>query len=651
MATRRVTINDLRMKTPTNLADSGVFSGDSVRKVRAVAPATHPENDDGTVAREQGRSDPVAEVFAGGSSVRYSPGRMLGHGGMGAVRLYQDRWISRDVAIKQLRPDCAKRPSLRYRFLREAQIQGQLQHPGVLPVYDMGLTHEGDPYFTMRRLNGHTLEEIVEGLHDNDAGTLAHYSRRRILAALAQVCLTVAFAHNRGVVHRDLKPANIMLGDFGEVYVLDWGVAKLTGAELTIEMDANADDAEAAGHTSPGAILGTPGYMAPEQAAKADDVDGRSDVYALGAILFEVLTLEPLHPRDDVDRALESTMLGVDARPSSRKPRVPVRPELDDLCVRATSLERGERPTAREMADIIQSCLDGEQELEQRRTQAQRHTVSAQVSLALADRGGAGADKLRSKAMGELTRALALDPTHEPAVRTMMRAMVSSPDVLPPEAEERLRAVADRDRARAAGRAALTFLIWLALLPILYVLGVRDPVWFGVMALPVSVLVGLNAYLSKAGRATPGLNVLTIVLVFAAVASLGALVGPLGLVPAVSITAAATLMISLRADSRMRWFIGTLSVLAIGAPLSAQVLGWLPPSYAFASEGILVLPLAVDLPNVGTAIVIGAAIVMTLLAGNVLVARAVQALVEGERKLFARAWQTQQLMPAQRSRR
>src|SRR5262249_44918518 len=154
-----------------------------------------------------------------------------------------------------------------------------------------------------------------------DAGALRRFSRRKLLVAFASVCQALEFAHARSVIHRDLKPGNIMLGDYGEVYVLDWGLVKLPGAT-----DPSADPAADAGRTPPtrartqrGATLGTPGYMAPEQ-VRGDDVDARTDVYALGAILFELLALEPLHRPALPDAMHAATVVGADARASVRAP-------------------------------------------------------------------------------------------------------------------------------------------------------------------------------------------------------------------------------------------------------------------------------------------------------------------------------------------
>ena len=178
----------------------------------------------------------VATVDDAGHAVRYRIGDTLGVGGMGEVRRCRDRRIGREVAMKVVRSDAAGLAWMRERFLREARIQGQLEHPCIVPVYDLGMGPDGATYFTMKRVRGATLEDVVDALRAGDPEAERKWSRRRLLSAFSTVCGAVDYAHSRGVVHRDLKPGNVMLGDFGEVYLLDWGLAKVTG-----EADEDAD--------------------------------------------------------------------------------------------------------------------------------------------------------------------------------------------------------------------------------------------------------------------------------------------------------------------------------------------------------------------------------------------------------------------------
>jgi hypothetical protein len=250
----------------------------------APAPVVGP-GEDGPAVGAQGRYQVLGEIA---------------RGGMGIVLKGRDPDLGRDVAMKVLHPGHAGDPALVRRFVEEAQIGGQLQHPGILPVYELGLDAELRPYFTMRLVKGRTLAALLEERPDpaHDLG--------QFLAVFEQVCQTVAYAHARGVIHRDLKPSNIMVGAFGEVQVVDWGLAKVLrqGGERpdgqgppaeTDEPEVTTVRTTGGGLPSQsGAILGTPSYMSPEQAqGDVRALDEQADVFALGAILCEVLTGQP----------------------------------------------------------------------------------------------------------------------------------------------------------------------------------------------------------------------------------------------------------------------------------------------------------------------------------------------------------------------
>src|SRR5262245_40087134 len=226
---------------------------------------------DDTVPDSSPRSDGAPTRL---SLPNYSVGDVIGKGGMGEVLLARDPEIGRDVAIKRMVDGAS--PALLARFMREAKIQARLEHPAIVPVHELGRDAEGRPYFTMKRLTGTTLHEVLQ----------RPPRLPELLRTFVDVCLAIGFAHARGVVHRDLKPANIMVGDFGEVYVLDWGLARVT-AEAD-EPRSSDDLAAADGLTQAGAMLGTPGYMAPEQVRDAGLVGPAADVYALGCLLFEI---------------------------------------------------------------------------------------------------------------------------------------------------------------------------------------------------------------------------------------------------------------------------------------------------------------------------------------------------------------------------
>lgn len=283
---------------------------------------------------------------------RYEVLGTLAAGSMAEIRLCKDLPFAREVAMKVLRLRRAK-PSARWRFFREARVQGQLGHPAVVPVYDLGVDPAGDLYFTMKWVRGRRFDLAISELRE---GGPAAFTQRQLLTRIAQMCLALHYAHSRGVVHRDLKPTNVMLGEFGEVYVLDWGLAKVL-SEVNPRYEP-IDDASGAMRTSDGSILGTIGYMAPEQLqGEVDRVDPRSDVYSLGAMLFEVLALESVHRGSAAVQALSS--LKTDgARPSERRPDLSIPPALDAACFHATRVEPDDRPiTAKDLADVVEAHL------------------------------------------------------------------------------------------------------------------------------------------------------------------------------------------------------------------------------------------------------------------------------------------------------
>jgi serine/threonine-protein kinase len=259
----------------------------------------------------------------------------LGAGGLGVVDLVQDTVLSRDMARKTLAARGKANRSILRLFVREACIMAQLAHPSVVPVYDMGIDARGDLYFTMKQVQGQTLHQRIlevdvsqsrDGLFD-------------LIEVVARVCDALAFAHERGVVHCDIKPDNIMLGGFGEVYVMDWGMARILGeAPVSVQGGAAAPAARATDVM----VMGTPGYMAPEQArAERSAVDGRTDVYAVGALLYFALTRRAPHHADTPAERLRRAR---EARPPTPRSLVPgISSHLEDIILRAMAPDPAER--------------------------------------------------------------------------------------------------------------------------------------------------------------------------------------------------------------------------------------------------------------------------------------------------------------------
>ncbi|ACY18520.1 bifunctional serine/threonine-protein kinase/formylglycine-generating enzyme family protein [Haliangium ochraceum] len=292
---------------------------------------------------------------------RYRVQRVLGEGGMSRVYLALDRDLRREVALKVLR---VHGPEMRERFLEEAQVVAQLEHPNIVPLYDIGHVGTNRMFCSMRYVRGQTLRMVLGNLRDGSPEAMRTYSLTRLMQIFLQVAQAVGYAHAKGVVHRDIKPANVMLGEHGEVQVLDWGLAKV--------LDPQVVETSGAIHlTHAGQIMGTPAYMAPEQ-VDGSDVDQRADVYALGVILYELLTLELPIYRPTL-RALITALLTETPRPPHERlpPNRQPPSELENICMRALQKEPSARQrNARELADAVQHWLEAEAD------RARRHQLA-----------------------------------------------------------------------------------------------------------------------------------------------------------------------------------------------------------------------------------------------------------------------------------
>jgi serine/threonine-protein kinase len=312
-------------------------------------------------------------IAAGNGASRYRVLRPHARGGLGEVFVAEDTELHREVALKEIQAEYADHPASRGRFVREAEITGGLEHPGIVPVYGLGAYPDGRPYYAMRFVRGHSLRDAVEAFYAADRPGRGPGERslafRHLLRRFIDVCNAVAYAHSRGVLHRDLKPANVMLGNFGETLVVDWGLAK-AGVKARDQGDGSDDlttdpalspasDSDPSA-TREGSAMGTPAFMSPEQAAgRLDELSPATDIYSLGATLSVLLTGRT--PFDGLERkdVLARVRLGQFPPPRQARPDTP--PALDAVCRKATAPAPADRyASALDLAADVEHWLADE---------------------------------------------------------------------------------------------------------------------------------------------------------------------------------------------------------------------------------------------------------------------------------------------------
>jgi serine/threonine-protein kinase len=581
-----------------------------------------------------------------GDEPRYLERGILGAGGMGEVRVLHDRHLGRDIARKALHANLSSEPDARRRFVREARVQGQIEHPAVVPVYDLFVDETGALSFTMKRVVGRTLREILAAIAAGDAATIARFSRRKLVTGFATVCLAVDYAHQHGVVHRDLKPDNVMFGDFGEVYVLDWGVAKVRdGGSAHAERDARDARDSLAGSSGPidsTGIVGTPMYMAPEQVTGGSGgeggsggVDARTDVYALGLVLYEILCGRPLRAtRSPLAVLMDSA--NEDPHPLRVAPDVP--PELDAICARAAAAKpRDRHPSARALADAIEGYLDGDRDLERRRELAAEHAARA------AELHATAADDRVERVMAEVVRALALDAENAAARRLLRALLVESPDRLPAAAEQELDELRHKQRTRAM---RYTLYGWLAMtipMPFTPLLGHvrwRPTLLAYAFLLAMSALSFWFSRMKRIGK-------WPLVGYFAA-ASFAMMLMSMWLGPFIMLPVGASVFAMLAGLSCAReerpWVIA-FATLAATLPVALELLGVIPRSTFFEPGRVVLLSRFADVEPTWTMTgLVWSSAAFAPLAG-VVAGRIRDALGDAERRLFAHSWHLRRIAP------
>jgi serine/threonine-protein kinase len=583
----------------------------------------------------------TANRATGEAAARYSEGTLIGEGGMGKVLLVHDQWVGRHIALKQLKDDtdASATSRARARFDREARLQGQLEHPAIVPVYDIGESADGSPFFTMKHMKGQSLAEL---LGDIAAGKPTKFSRRKLLSAFSQLCVAVQYAHERGVVHRDIKPANIMLGAYGEVYLLDWGVAKVSGdpTDPTLGVDGVTRPSTSL-ETGSGAVLGTLSTMAPEQALGAT-VDARTDVYALGAVLFQILTGEPFHPKGEFDEVVAHIVMGVDARASVRVPDADVPPELEELCVAATQLHPADRlASAALLHEAIEAYLDGDRDQELRRASAKKHSDAARAAADAILAAEATSDEgARAMALGEVGRALAFDPGNKEALGTLVELLTSPPKVVPREVQAEERAMIKR-RLRIAGIATTVVYGYISLNALTtWQLGVRDVTSFTIAHLLWgSAFIGGIVTLWKSSYVP---LFITFLFGVSACVFVTTVYSPYLMVPPL-LTMHAVLF-ALVQSWRMRIIMIVIAGLGWTASVYGEHFGLLPSTVRFADGDMLIHSPVIALPETLTTLYLYLAVLAMVVAPAIVIGSLRTAWMRSEQAMRIQLWQLRRLV-------
>ncbi len=292
---------------------------------------------------------------------RYSGLREIARGGNGVLHAAFDPVTGRTVAIKMLHADIRNVPNERRRLLREARVTAQLQHPHTVPVYEIGNDLLHGIFFTMKLISGENLFEILKRIARGDIETAKAYPAARRIGALGDACMALSYAHARGVIHRDVKPENIWLGNFGEVYLLDWGTAKVWGSmddQTVTRYDATklqqAEDEQLLTLTGGGQRPGTPLYMSPEQVEGNRGIDERTDIFSAGVVLYEMLALREPFRGANIDETFDNIKHKDIPSPSERSPDRDIPKAADEVVMRALQKRPGDRyQTMRELIAAI----------------------------------------------------------------------------------------------------------------------------------------------------------------------------------------------------------------------------------------------------------------------------------------------------------
>jgi serine/threonine protein kinase len=318
-------------------------------------------------------------LMEGNPEKRYTANKKLNEGGMKAIWEVDDHRTARKVAMALIQDSKIASEQDIDSFLYEARLTANLQHPNIIPIYDIALDENGNPYFTMKSLKGETLGDIIKKLHQGNAGYRKQYTTTALLSIFVQVCNAMSYAHSKGVIHLDLKPSNVIVGDYGDVHVLDWGLSTLIthlteyegepiswqsvdevsledGQTLTRYLEGSAKSRERRN-----VVGGTPGYMSPEQAQGSPaNIDFQTDVYMLGALLYEILTYRCPIKGETVKEVLQKTVRGEIPAPGKRAPTLKIPAALSAIAMKALQTDSADRyPTVNALLEDVHKYQDG----------------------------------------------------------------------------------------------------------------------------------------------------------------------------------------------------------------------------------------------------------------------------------------------------
>lgn len=418
---------------------------------------------------------------------KYQIGAELGRGGMGIVRRTRDAHLDRSVAMKTLIAGPTADPHLAGMLVREAQLTGQLEHPNIIPIYDLGMLSNGEFFYTMRLQRELTLATILDGLRAGAEEFVQEYHEYRLLQIFHQICMAMAFAHARGVIHRDLKPGNIIVGDYGEVQVTDWGVADvLPDAKVTVpclRADLPGGEDQEPGEGS--GLVGTPEYMSPEQAKGRADLGPASDIYTLGVLLYELLTLRlPYENTTDLPSLLASVAAADIVEPEALHPNRVINSELVAICRRALARSPEDRfLSARELGDAVAAYVEGSQ---RRRRRAERAEAEVQLGKRAAERYFELVDEQDRRSTEIEARTAQLKPWHPMSERKKVSVLRDERDRIAlslglafSEASQRYFGAMVHEPDNAEARTALAELYWSKLLPAIEREDFQDVAYYG----------------------------------------------------------------------------------------------------------------------------------------------------------------------------